>query len=130
MDTDHFQMRMRSRGIQECLVQALRNYADRLIHLRGRCTAEIISKRRLIDLEKDGTLSASMAERLGGLVLVQAPNGSSVTVLRLHGSKARYYTRDHRKSRHSRRRARTGARASLRARTPLAFPNPSLGDDK
>lgn len=119
MYTRHFVTRMRGRGIQECLVECLRAHSDRTVHVGDGCTAELVSKPRLVELEADGTVPAPLAERLDGLVLVRAADGSLVTVLRLHGHKARYYTRDHRKRRRAHRRSGANALASFRARTPL-----------
>ena len=115
METQHFQIRMRQRGISGSAVDAIRAFSDRVIPLRKHCTAEMVSKRRLRELAEEGLLPPSLSERLDGLVLVVSPNCDDVTILKLNGSKAKYYTRDRRcrRERRSRRQTRMLGRMPL-----------------
>ena len=116
METQHFQIRMRQRGVSRSALEALCAFADRLVPLRKNCVAEMISKRRLCELSEEGTLPPSLLERLEGLVLVRSPDCDEVTVLKLDGEKAKYYTRDRR----CRRQRRSRREARMLGRNPLA----------
>lgn len=115
METQHFQVRMRQRGISGSAVDAIRAFSDRVIPLRKHCTAEMVSKRRLQELAEEGILPPSMSERLHGLVLVVSPGCDDVTILKLSGPKAKFYTRDRRcrRERRSRRQARMLGRMQM-----------------
>lgn len=84
----HSRTRCRQRGIPEHLLRALLDQADRRVPVGEGSEALSVSRREAARLRRAGAAPA-LLERLDGLVVIVAPDGTIVSVL--HGQDRRYF---------------------------------------
>ena len=88
----HAVQRSQSRGVSPHLVEAVMEYADIETKVGCGCVSWMISRQRLARIP-NGMLTAAQRERLDGIAVVVSNDDCIVTVIHLHGSKAKRYLR-------------------------------------
>lgn len=91
--TQHASVRANQRGVPHGLISHLLDHADVETRVGGGCVALRLSRRRLKDKDVKRSVGRDL-DRLRNLAVVCNPSdGSIITVLHEHGSRARRYHR-------------------------------------
>lgn len=91
--TSHAAVRANQRGVPHGLIEQLLAHADTETRVGGGCVALSVSRRRLSDRDVRRSVGPDL-DRLRNLAVVcNASDGSIVTLLHEHGSRARRYHR-------------------------------------
>jgi hypothetical protein len=97
--TNHALSRAQQRGVSVRIINAIVAFADIRPWVGSGCRSLMISRRRLAHLP-DGILSAAERERAAGVaVVLDASNGSVITVIHTAGRRAARYRRQFRSRR-------------------------------
>jgi len=98
----HLQKRCQPRGVRKVDLQALLDWADRVVAVGGGRVAITLTRRAAAALRAQG-IAASLVERARKRAVVMNANGDTITVVVPSGRRGRHYRRD---ARRRRRRAR------------------------
>ena len=88
---------MRQRGVRDHQVIAIANFADLDVRVSRHLHAMRLSRRALAEAASEG-LSRQQMDQLRRLAIVEAADGSLVTVVHLHGRKSKAYRRRDRRN--------------------------------